>query len=140
MNIGKVVQVITDVKDGIVGAVGTRFPSGLTIGGSGSDNVEVRAGTCTLVVSASRLPVNGSSTVPASCAATGVVDGDAVFVTIGNDGLRAINDKEFFHVANAEASSTAGFITVQLVNYGAASSSFSVATTSASFLFFDTTR
>ena len=143
---GKVVQIITDVKDGIVGAVGTRFPNGLTIGGSGSDNVEIRAATCNLIISSSWLPLTASSTAVASCAVTGVVSGDQVYATLPFvspiiAGRQNAGNVEQIFLLAAQASSTAGQVDFLLKNGGnAATSSFTQATTSVQILFFDTSR
>lgn len=139
---GKIVQVVQDV----VGAVGTRFPNGITIGGSGSDNVEVRSATCNVTVSASWLPITASSTFTGSCAITGVVSGDQVWASLPFinpiiAGRQNAGNVEQIFLLGAQASTTAGQVDFLFKNGGnAATSSIAQATTSVQVLFFDTSR
>ena len=135
---GKVVQIVQDV----VGAAGTRFPNGLTIGTSGTDNVEVAARTCNLGLGNPSVAMTGTSTRWFTCTGiTGVVSGDLVFGTLpGIPHGRTLWSNEFT-VGAVQASSTAGAVDVQLFYWGqVATSSFSQATTSFQILFFDTSR
>ena len=135
---GKVVEVFRDV----VGAAGSRYPNGITVGTSGTDNVEVAARTCNLGLGNPSVAMTGTSTRWFTCTGiTGVVSGDIVFGTLnGIPHGRTLWSNEF-SVGAVVASSTAGSVDVQLYYWGqVATSSFAQATTSFQILFFDTSR
>jgi len=134
---GKVVEVFKDT----FGALGTRYPTGITIGTNGTDNVEVAARTCDLAMGS---PLNGfaaSTTRWFNCSITGITSGDIVFGTLPINPSGSLTQTNYFTVGAVKASSTAGLVDVQLFYAGNVStSSFAQATTSFQVLFFDTTR
>lgn len=101
---------------------GTNFKYGISVGNTSSLGVaptniaKILGGTCSLI--ASSFTVAASTTVPMDCAITGVVSTDLVFgqfatsTQIGQGG---------WAVRGASASSTAGFITLTVVNSTGAS-------------------
>ena len=141
---GRIIYVNQDGDN--VGAAGSRYPNGITIGGSGSDNVEVRSATCNVTVSASWLPITASSTFTGSCAITGVVSGDQVWASLPFinpiiAGRQNAGNVEQIFLLGAQASTTAGQVDFLFKNGGnAATSSIAQATTSVQILFFDTSR
>lgn len=95
---------------------GTRFVHGLTIGnpavlGTNPTNLsKLLMGTCSLISGAYNIAA--SSTVAMDCAITGVVSTDGVFAQFAT----STNAVQGWSVAGASASSTAGYITLSVVN------------------------
>ena len=136
-----------------LGAEGTRFPNGLAVGTStsigyrgilkvgtnGANLWEVKAATCNLTTTVLRTSL-ATSTLPFNCAVTGVASGDVVFATLPSDGGSVTDgiNKGGIQLRYATASSTAGNIEIGLSNdSGAATSSYSGATTSVQILYID---
>jgi hypothetical protein len=104
-----------------LGAVGTRFPNGisigtteaqtgkLTVGTSGTAFGPAFTGTCTLIANYS---IAATSTGNVDCSVTGVVSGDKVFVSLPASTTIASQ----YAVKGVSASTTSGFITVSLLN------------------------
>lgn len=91
----------------------------IKIGGTNGSRVgPVIAGTCTLL--GANLPVSASSTAPFDCAVTGVVAGDQVFVSLATTSKTTNGE---WIAASSNASSTSGFITINLTNYTSAAAS-----------------
>ena len=119
------------VSTEILGAAGTRFPNGvsvnsttaptgkgLIIGQNGSENIEMKSGTCTLTnystagqgIDASQA---ASSTVVYQCPVTGVASGDITLVQLATSTAMFVNG---WSVVGSTASSTAGYINVLISN------------------------
>ena len=119
----------------IFGATGTRSPNGisadstspsvgqvrgttvlatsnLTIGSSGTAMSQVLTGTCTL--QGANLSVAATSTQSFSCPVTGVVANDKVFVSLAT--TSNVGTGRQWILAGHSASSTSGFIVVDLFN------------------------
>lgn len=86
----------------------------VTIGSSGSALTKAIKGTCNLTGGT----IAATSSAVANCAVTGVVDGDLVFATLATSTNNGV-------IIGARASTTAGFITVRLLNLSGAASSVS---------------
>lgn len=111
-----------------LGVTGTTTASaGMVIGATGTALNRVVAGSCALIIpSGAGATVAASSTAPFDCAVTGVTSGDNVIVELatttagagkmGGTGTTA----GLFIFAGAKASSTAGYITVLLLNMSGA--------------------
>ncbi|MFA6095409.1 MAG: hypothetical protein WC767_01040 [Candidatus Paceibacterota bacterium] len=84
--------------------------SGITVGSSGTAITQVLKGTCTLLANVS---IAATSTGFADCAVTGVQSGDNVFVSLSTTTTAIGNN---WVVAGTKASTTAGFISVKLLN------------------------
>lgn len=80
-----------------------------TFGSSGSPLTQIIKGTCNLVGGT----VAATSSAPADCAVTGVVDGDLVFAQLATSTAGGA-------ITGARASTTAGYITVRLMNLAGA--------------------
>lgn len=132
------------------GSVGTRFPNGLavgttatvtqnklTIGNSGTAIGDAIYGTCALTVPPwANIPATTSK--PFDCAVTGVVSTAVVIAQIATTTASPYTTFGGWSIEGADASSTAGFITVVLRNgTGAVSnpSQFSFASTTAYQIF-----
>lgn len=105
---------------------------GLIVGTSGSGISQLISGTCNLISYTPTL--SATSSLVYGCAATGVQSTDRVFVTApkSNTGVGAVGlTIGGIVIRGASASTTSGFIEVELANFtGAATSSFPNATTS----------
>lgn len=112
------------------GENGTRYPHGvsvgytssspggvaptdgkLTIGVTGTPLADVKAGTCSLI--ASSYTVAASSTVPMDCAIANVVSTDVPFAQFATSSTATFGG---WSIRGASASTTAGFITISVVN------------------------
>lgn len=103
---------------GDTNTVPVRFIKGLTIGDplAGADKYSfVSSGTCTLLAN---FLITASTTRSVSCAVSEAKSGDLVFVNLVNSVAMA----QQYIVRSSQASTTAGFIEVQLYNQTGASS------------------
>lgn len=121
--------------ESIVGAAGTRFPHGITIGlptSSPSNISKIITSTCTAATT--QLPLEASSTDDFTCTATGTVAGDNVSISLPANGDSTYGG---FVVGYAVASTDT--VTFGITNLtGAATSSFPLATTSVRVRVFST--
>lgn len=96
---------------------GTRFPHGISIGnpavlGTNPTNLaKFMFGTCALI--SSNFTVPATSTVPMDCAITGVASTDGVFAQFATSTATTYGG---WQIRGASASTTAGFITISVVN------------------------
>jgi len=84
------------------------------LGANGSDNAEMTAGTCNMIVQATA--VTASTTAAYDCAITGVVSGDIVFASVGTTTGTGILGSSGWTIVGAKASSTSGYITINMFN------------------------
>ncbi len=117
-------------NDGIETTAGTSTFAGpivstsrFILGTSGSNLGFVKTGTCDLVGGA----IAATSSAVADCAVTGVVSGDIVIPTLATSTANAV-------ATGARASTTAGYITVRLLNLTGAASSVSALGSSTSYI------
>lgn len=100
---------------------GTQFPHGVTIGATGSatNNAAVIDTTCSLIgTDASQA---ATSTVLYDCAVTGVTSSYIVTAQLATTTLSRTNlGTMWWSIAAAKASTTAGYVTVTLANFGSA--------------------
>lgn len=88
----------------------------IKIGGTNGSRIgPVISGTCNLLGMDASATATTSS--PYDCAVTGVVSGDTVIATLGTTSLTANLVKNGWFIVGAKASSTSGFITIQIANY-----------------------
>lgn len=112
-----VIGVFTPLKTAVQNAFGgtTNYDeldaSVLRVGGTNGTRLALLAlSSCSLI--ASNYTVAASTTVPMDCAVTGVVSTDSAFAQFGT----STPSLKGWSVAGASASSTAGFITVDVAN------------------------
>lgn len=99
----------------------------LRIGGTnGTRLAYLNTGTCSLI--ANNFTVAATSTVPMDCAVTGVVSGDGVFAQFATSTATQYGG---WQIRGASASTTAGFVTISVVN-GTGSSGVVPASTASS--------
>lgn len=115
----------------------TRFGHGIaltgasdtfTLGSSGTEMSAMLTGTCDLFSSGDT--ISATSSVIASCLATGVTAGDKVFVQLATS---TAGNADQYAVVGASASSSADFIAVQLLNLSGGASQTTKAGTSTQF-------
>lgn len=96
---------------------GSRFPHGITVGnpavlgGNPTNLGKLLFGTCSLI--APSFTVAATSTMPMDCAITGVTPTDGAFAQFATSTATTYGG---WSVRGASASSTAGYITVSVVN------------------------
>lgn len=84
----------------------------LKIGGTNGTRLgPIMTGTCSLIMTS--YSVSASTTIAADCAVTGVISTDGVFAQLATSTQIGLGG---WSVRGASASSTAGFITISLVN------------------------
>ena len=88
------------------------FQQGVQLGQRGTPIKAAYTGTCNLT--GMNLSHTASTTKAYPCAATGVISGDQVFVTLSTSTPMHVNG---WVIAGAKASSTAGFIDVVISNF-----------------------
>ena len=106
---------------GTLGVTGASTLTGGVTVGAGTAITEILKGSCTSFNGNGANSIDGShaaSTTRAyDCAVTGVEDGDLVFAQLATS---TANGSITWLVAGAKASTTDGYITVMITNYGAA--------------------
>ncbi|HEY4508753.1 MAG TPA: hypothetical protein VJC13_00505 [Candidatus Paceibacterota bacterium] len=100
-----------------LGVTGTTTSSlGVVVGSAGTPINQALRGSCALIYTSSL--VTASSTKAFDCAVTGVLKGDQVFVQAATTtSAVAANSFGAFIITGASASSTAGYITIQITNF-----------------------
>jgi len=98
-----------------LGRVGTQMPNGVTIGSSGTNNRNVIDGTCTLIVQAGTQVA--STTAPYDCAVTGLTSSFTSTLAQFSTSTAFTTSQAFgFVIVGSKASTTAGYLTVLLLN------------------------
>ena len=119
----------------LTNASSTLFSVGTSGGSSGTTLAQILKGTCNLSTTVARTALS-TSTLPFQCAVTNAASGDQVFVSLANDGGSVTGPANIggIRASYAIASSAAGYIEVGLSNWsGAATSSYTIATTSVQY-------
>jgi hypothetical protein len=99
-----------------------------TVGSGGTNISKILSGTCDLFSSGDTIAA--TSSVIASCAATGVAAGDKVFVNLATSTAGVADN---WAIVGASASSSANFIAVQLLNLSGGASQTTKAGTSTQY-------
>ncbi len=100
---------------------------GITVGSSGTAVTQLIKGSCTTWNGGIAAGINGmdgnhpaSTTEAYDCAVTGAVSGDLVFAQFATSTFNGSAGQTTWLIAGAKASSTSGYITVLITNYGPA--------------------
>lgn len=102
--------------------------TGFQLGTSGSSLTQILSGIATSCVSSANPTINAQTTSTVDCPITGVVAGDKVYVTLASSSNSALLAQTAF------ASSTAGFITLKILNTATTTTTIVGATSSISYL------